>query len=884
MTKHNKIKEMAINKLNIALSVLVLFYLNVVNCLYEDQVGKFDWKQSYIGKLKFVEFDSVKRIIVGTEENVLASLHLKNGQIGWRHVLENKHSLELLHLGTDIVTVSGDGNIFYIRGWDITYGTSNFEWTIYPEKDVTSKWLINNDKLIHVVPILNSHLEITTYQYNTGQNTGSTAKVAANWITDLDKCVLTGVYWACVTSDNSEGELLFMDVTKPQVYKKRLDHLIGNTTGTVQIKAMKDGSLNLIRNDVKRLINIKENDVEVLPYGFNFDFVSLQNGDHSLLIEISRNGKLRTIQIEDKTDETIDIPIIDLEIPLIPVSGICRGQACRLVVKGIDDSISLMQLPSGKILWTREEALSNVLSVKFIELPVSEMDASIEREFATNGDIFGTLYRRLSNQLRQISTFISGQKLESDRDLIRDDFGFHKIILLVTKVGKVYSIDSLTGAIIWSKYIPNIKPFQGLDKEYFILFEQRNARYHPIPALCTLIARNSLTNYGVLYVFDPNTGDLDDRIIRTNYKIKQAMLLPFEGIYHIKGVLLMADNDEVYAYPESALRVLREHQSNLYMYTVDNNNQKLQGYALKLYDKSVKATKTWEMHLDVAKIIALSVKPSVEKVHSQGRVLSDRSVLYKYVNPNLLAIATLSPDPLHKNVLSIYLIDGITGLVIYSVNHKRAKGPIKLVHSENWIVYSYMNEKFRRNEIASVELYEGITQSNSTVFSSFALSQLPHVETQAYILPVNPQVMTTTLTERGITNKHLLLALSSGYVAELPWAILEPRGTQLATPEEGFIPYIPELPIPPESYINYNQTLERINGIYVSPARLESTSLVLIYGLDLFYTRVAPSKTFDVLKEDFDHWLIVTVLSGLIVASYITKQLASRKALKQAWK
>lgn len=53
---------------------------------------------------------------------------------------------------------------------------------------------------------------------------------------------------------------------------------------------------------------------------------------------------------------------------------------------------------------------------------------------------------------------------------------------------------------------------------------------------------------------------------------------------------------------------------------------------------------------------------------------------------------------------------------------------------------------------------------------------------------------------------------------------------------------------------------------------------------DIFYTRVAPSKTFDVLKDDFEYWLITAVLSGLILAAFITKRLASRKALKLAWK
>lgn len=862
--------------------ILLFSCINLINCLYEDQVGKFDWKQSYVGELKFVEFDSVKRIIVGTEENVLASLQLKNGQIVWRHVLENGHKLDLLNLDKEVVTISGDGNMFYVRGWDINYGIMNFEWTVYVDKPF-SKWLLNNDKLIHIVPVLNSHLEVTTYQYNTGHNNGATSKIAANWITNLNKCALAGSYWCCITGDSIDGDLIYMDVTRPQqVFKKRLGSLIGSTTGSIDIKSLhhKENALMLTRNNMRRKLVLGE-EAQILPYGFDNDFISIQNGDDNLLVEYTKGKQLRTIHVENNTDDSINIEENTfVDIPLRPIAGICRGQACRYVLKGADNSISLMQ-NTGKILWKREEALSNILTVKFIELPVSEMDASIEHEFTLTGDVFGMLFRRISSQLRQITTFLSGQQMVSDeRNLIRDDFGFHKVIIVVSKIGKLYAIDSLTGNIIWEKYLTNLRPFKQLDKEHFVLFEQRNARYHPLTGVCTLLGKQESGN-GFVYTFDPITGK-EEHSLQLDFIVKQSMLMHVEDSDHLKGIVLISNKDNAFFYPTHCSKGLKQ---NLYMYTIDPDGEgNLQGYAVAMGE--LKATRTWSINLDAStKIVALSMKPSVEKVHSQGRVLSDRSVLYKYVNPNLLAVATLSQDPMHKHVLSIYLIDGITGLVVYSVNHKRAKGPIKLVHSENWIVYSYVNEKFRRTEIASVELYEGHTQSNSTAFSSFALSQLPQAETQAYILPVNPQLMTTTLTERGITNKHLLLALSNGNVAELPWAIIEPRGTQLsAGPEEGFIPYVPELPIPPETYINYNQTLERINGIYVSPARLESTSLVLVYGLDIFYTRVAPSKTFDVLKEDFDHWLIVTVLSGLIVASYITKQLASRKALKQAWK
>ena len=40
---------------------------------------------------------------------------------------------------------------------------------------------------------------------------------------------------------------------------------------------------------------------------------------------------------------------------------------------------------------------------------------------------------------------------------------------------------------------------------------------------------------------------------------------------------------------------------------------------------------------------------------------------------------------------------------------------------------------------------------------------------------------------------------------------------------------------------------------------------------------------FDTLKDDFDHWLIVAVLTALAVASVASKRLAQRKALHHAW-
>ena len=60
----------------------------------------------------------------------------------------------------------------------------------------------------------------------------------------------------------------------------------------------------------------------------------------------------------------------------------------------------------------------------------------------------------------------------------------------------------------------------------------------------------------------------------------------------------------------------------------------------------------WQINLggngNVHQITNIATKNSIEHVHSQGRVFNDRSVLYKYINPNLVVVATQGPDSIHK--------------------------------------------------------------------------------------------------------------------------------------------------------------------------------------------------------------------------------------------
>lgn len=72
-------------------------------------------------------------------------------------------------------------------------------------------------------------------------------------------------------------------------------------------------------------------------------------------------------------------------------------------------------------------------------------------------------------------------------------------------------------------------------------------------------------------------------------------------------------------------------------------------------------------------------------------------------------------------------------------------------------------------------------------------------------------------------------------------------------------------------------------GIATVPANLESTTLSVFYGLDLFFTRIQPSKTFDLLPDDFPYAMLILVFLTLFIGSVALRRLDEKKAVKRKW-
>lgn len=594
--------------------------------------------------------------------------------------------------------------------------------------------------------------------------------------------------------------------------------------------------------------------------------------------------------------------------------------AYKLVLLSEDYAVQLIH-KSGKVAWRRDEFLAYAVAVEMVDLPVSENQAKFEDEFGSHEDNIMTMFgKRVKTQLSQLQTFITHhiQRLQGikhhtvideaegndddddDEDLLRDEFSLHKIIVIVTSPGKILGMKSVNGHILWQHFLPELGPFDRFGREKVLLHIQRTTAHFPHPPQCVILGRNRVSGRGHLYAFNPISGHHVSQMppggLHLPYNILQAFLLGEWDEHFMKALVMLDDTFTVHTYPSTAQQFVEKLRSSVYVYLADVDSSMLNGYRIVSRQNKLLADSVWTINLQNQrqnlKITNIAAKSAHEHIHSQGRVLGDRSVLYKYLNPNVVVVITEGEEPATSQqkgypVINVYIIDVITGHIIFHGNHRKAQGPVHVVHSENWVVYNYFNTKQRRHEMAALEMYEGKNQSNATVFSSFTAPQQPLVMRQSFIFPLPLYTMTTTITEKGITAKDILVALKNGGVFTLPKAFLDPRRpltpTQ-ETQEEGTFPYIPELPVHTEGMVNYNQTLYHIRGIHTSPTGLESTSLVLCYGLDIFHTRVQPSKMFDVLKEDFEHWLIASVVLSMLVASFITQKLASRKALNRQWK
>lgn len=267
-----------------------------------------------------------------------------------------------------------------------------------------------------------------------------------------------------------------------------------------------------------------------------------------------------------------------------------RSHGFRALI--VTEDHSLMLLQQGEIVWTREEGLASIVDVTTSELP-------LEKDGVSVAEVEHNLVEWLQGHLLKLKgtlmlagpedmVAIQGMRLKNSEKnkMTRDHNGFRKLLIVVTKAGKVLALHTGDGRVLWSLLLPS--------------FRQSNSCQHPallkiypwqVPHQHAMDSNPSVLIVGkcdvgsdvrgVLSFVDTYTGkELDS--VRLSYSIQQIIPLPFTDTTEQKLHLLIDSEKRAHLYPRSSesVRILEKAHLNIYWYLVDTEKDIIRGHVL----------------------------------------------------------------------------------------------------------------------------------------------------------------------------------------------------------------------------------------------------------------------------------------------------------------
>ena len=282
--------------------------------------------------------------------------------------------------------------------------------------------------------------------------------------------------------------------------------------------------------------------------------------------------------------------------------------------------------------------------------------------------------------------------------------GTRKVLLMVSAHSRVYGMASWTGEVLWARTIVGAR-----DVRYH---QVRHATSHDPVGVLTYV--DAATGTVAVVAIDPVTGrELPDAVprnalgaLRPEWVYAVTPATPTEGY----GVLFVATDGQAVLVPvrlpgghEATAPTARLPAPLYFFHTTSGPSPAIECVRVhQAADGAVVGTRAWRIPLAPGEeVVAQAHRTPGEHVATIGRVLGNRSVLYKYLNPHLYAVATL-----RVGLLRVRIVDGVTGVLLHESVQKDVEGPVTLVACEHWVVYSYVDAASQVTEMVVIELYE----------------------------------------------------------------------------------------------------------------------------------------------------------------------------------
>ncbi|KAK0497691.1 hypothetical protein EDD18DRAFT_1158925 [Armillaria luteobubalina] len=569
----------------------------------------------------------------------------------------------------------------------------------------------------------------------------------------------------------------------------------------------------------------------------------------------------------------------------------------RLFLTTTTGTVQLWQ--QDKLQWTREESLTSVRVAEFIELPEHvvtsshDLDEQFSERVRRHISDAQNFPRYLLNFVRRFATgsyaSASSSIAAKDGSLSRDAFGFRQIILVATDFGKLFALDSSNGNVVWSRILGLGWAAEVGGKHLPVkIFVTRTVSDGESPQAVLITQRRA--NNGLLdttlFHFDTLTG-LDARSNAQQTKvlegtdIPEAMVDAFMLHKDDTRVIIVVDELlQAHLYPDTddSRKFLLENASSLHFPLQMNlpSGRHIVGHHLTeipSLSRYLLARPTWTLSLPHGETVQSLIPAARGPVASIGKVLGNRTTLYKYLNPRTFVVLTnaVASEP---PSCGLYVVDAAKGTIVYQVALPAIAGKcdVRSTLTENWLIYHYYDadvEQAKGYRMVTVELYEGSQADEKTRSSELSAysedNTAIRVFEQSYVFPHGISAIATTSTKFGISSKDAIVATTNNKIQSFSRRLLNPRRpSQKPTSEEveeQLMQYDPLLPDDSRRVLSHT----------------------LRFGLDMFLSRVAPSKTFDVLDENFNKAQLVFTVLGLAAAIGITKPIVRNKKLREKW-
>ncbi|WRT65199.1 uncharacterized protein IL334_002142 [Kwoniella shivajii] len=598
-------------------------------------------------------------------------------------------------------------------------------------------------------------------------------------------------------------------------------------------------------------------------------------------------------------------------------------QLPTLVLTTSNGAIQRMELDNPG--WVREESLSDIKAARFVDLGEPETEevrevlaeegfaGRLSRHLVELKDLPGYLFRFAKRFTSASYTSALQVTPLNTTHLHRDQFGFQKLLIAATAKGKLFALDSSNGAAIWSRNL-GLTSAGGSEIDIQDMWNVRDGeggREPMLAILATKVSKDKETLTTVAYHLNAYTGLIAGEVDPVNHlplgktlfegKPQNAFLLPFENCGTKASVLAVIDSsNDLHIFPpcKKVAAGIEEISDSLFYSVISRgiDETSVKGFIPSAAREGggFKGELIWQLPIGASENILENKAVIFDSISSFGRVLGDKSTLYKYLNPHLQVISTFTPSQRGVSSVNlngigkIYVVDTTNGNVVYQtqIDGVKERGGIKVGMVENWLVFSWLDERGWR--IGSTELFEdteskGVTPSQSS-FQDVKINAV----SQSFILPTEVKAIGFTTSKAGITTKEVLIVNGKNQIASIPRRLLDPRrptGKPTSRDkEEILIPYEALIPLEPKKVISHKYEVLGAKTLLTSAALVESTSLLFAYGLDLFVTRgITPAGTFDILSDNFNKVQLLLTLGALTAGIVVAGPAVKRKELKNKW-